>query len=86
MDEADCFLRSIRLVWTSLTGVGGGVWLRRAAAAAEEDRLGVGFWEARNAWRAAVCAEGDGLTFRGYSNVSIQPIFIAVILRLGGSW
>ncbi|EFE33985.1 uncharacterized protein ARB_06935 [Trichophyton benhamiae CBS 112371] len=74
IDEADCFLRSIRLVWTSLTGVGGGVWLRRAAAAAEEDRLGFGFWDARNAWRAAVCAEGDGLVFRGYSSVSSHSI------------
>lgn len=44
----DC-LCSMRFVWTSLTDVGGGVCLRRAAAAAEEERFALAAWEARKA-------------------------------------
>ena len=56
----------MRFVCTSSIGVGVGVWVRRAVAAAAEDRLALEGCDARNACVAAVWADGEGLGFRGY--------------------
>lgn len=48
---------TIRLVSTFPTEVGVGVRLRRAAAAAADERLFVEGWDFRKAWLAAVCAD-----------------------------
>lgn len=48
---------TMRLVWTFSTGVGVGVELRRAAAAAADERLAEEGWDLRKAWLAADCAD-----------------------------
>lgn len=53
---------TMRLVWTFSTGVGVGVELRSAAAAAADDRLAPEGWDLKKAWLAADwadCAAGE---------------------------
>ena len=71
--EENEFCRAMVLfVWTSCTRVGGGVWLRKAAAAAELDREAFEARLARKAWAAAVVAEKDGLTLALCNEASIS--------------
>lgn len=64
-DEFDSCRCSIRFVWTLPTDVGGGVWLRSAAAAAAEERLGLASLLAMKAFEAAVWADAEGVVFKG---------------------
>lgn len=65
-DEFEPDLRSIRLVWTSATDMGVVGLDRNAAAAAEAEREALEVWFFRNAWAAAVVAEGFAFdAFRG---------------------
>lgn len=63
-DTEDCRC-SIRFVWTFSTAVGVGVTLRKAAAAAAEDKLFVEGWDLRKAWVAALCAERVSVAPKG---------------------
>lgn len=56
-------LRTIRFVTVSATGVGVVVWVRRAAAAAAEDRAPLDSRSRRKAFVAASEAEADGGRF-----------------------
>ena len=63
LDEVDPWRCNMRLVFTSLIGVGVVVWERKAAAAAAADRFALDTRLARNAWAAAVAAAGVGGAF-----------------------
>lgn len=63
IDDTDA-RRCVRLVWTSLTGVGEVTWVRSAAAAADEERLAFEARSARNACAAAVAAAAVVGVFR----------------------
>ena len=63
LDDVEPCRCIMRLVWTSLTGVGVVVWERSAAAAAAEERLAFEMRFARKACAAAVAAAAVGGTF-----------------------
>ena len=75
MDEIDP-RRCVRFVCTSLTGVGEVVCVRKAAAAAAEERLAFELRLARNACAAAVAAAavvGDFAAACSLSLIIYQP-------------
>ncbi|KFY09571.1 hypothetical protein V492_05430 [Pseudogymnoascus sp. VKM F-4246] len=62
LEEPEFSLRSVRFVWTSATLVGDVGRDRSAAAAAAADNVALDLLRARNAWAAAVVAEGSAFT------------------------
>lgn len=62
LEEPEFSLRIVRFVWTSATLVGDVGRDRSAAAAAAAERVALDLLRARNAWAAAVAAEGSTLT------------------------
>lgn len=62
LEEPEFSLRIVRFVWTSATLVGDVGRDRSAAAAAAAERVALDLLRARNAWAAAVVAEGSTLT------------------------
>lgn len=61
LEEPEFSLRNVRFVWTSATLVGVVGLDRRAAAAAAAESVALDLLRARNAWAAAVVAEGSTL-------------------------
>lgn len=65
--ESEARRCTILFVWTFSTGAGEGEKLRRAVAAAAEERLLDDGWDLRKAWDAALCADCDEDAGRGYT-------------------
>lgn len=63
LEEPEFSLRIVRFVWTSATLVGDVGLDRSAAAAAAAESVALDLLRARNAWAAAVVAEGSALAF-----------------------
>jgi hypothetical protein len=61
LEEPEFVLRIVRFVWTSATLVGDVGRDRSAAAAAAAESVALDLLRARNAWAAAVVAEGSAL-------------------------
>ena len=62
LEDPEFVLRIVRFVWTSATLVGDVGRDRSAAAAAAAERVALDLLRARNAWAAAVVAEGSTST------------------------